>query len=266
MALLGLAFRGGPTTQELRRLLVQRGVDTAGIFERDELVRLVHETNHHHADTEIGGRAMTPPEQALDTMHVQDVMEELDTRGVYFDVLTPTHVLFDLLQQARSDMVPQASRGSSSSDAPPADDFVVSVGSVWDAAEPAWNAARHDVIPFVTGTVGAAVERIKPMSTTAAAVTTGSRARLSKAVRARLRGLHLPPKPIMLAVCIGALRFGIIRTALTAVSLKLALDIVRDAGKSARIAYRDKKRSPLRRWAARRGLESDNDCAETSGT
>ena len=39
-------------------------------------------------------------------MHVQDVMAELDAREVGFDVLTPTHELYEMLQEARASRSP----------------------------------------------------------------------------------------------------------------------------------------------------------------
>ena len=238
LATLGLSLRG-PPTNEVRRLLSQRGVDTAGVYERDELLRLLRE---------IGGEEQSaPPLPPVATMHVQDVMEELAARGVFVDVLTPDATLYDRLREARergpraaSRSTPsQVRRPSSAAGTTPGSAGSVGIENIWDAAKPAWDTAQRELFPFLADTVGAAVEQVKPVAQTAVTAAAKPRERFVQAARARLQMVKLPPKPVLLAICVGALRFGVVRTALTAVSVKLTLDIAREVVTSARSADRD---------------------------
>jgi hypothetical protein len=82
---------------ELSALLRARGVDTSGVFERAELLRLL-------ATPEPGPAGEAAEEQPLprvNDMPAGDVMDELDRRGVTFDVLAPPQKLSRLLVQAR---------------------------------------------------------------------------------------------------------------------------------------------------------------------
>ena len=82
---------------ELSALLRARGVDTSGVFERAELLRLL-------ATPQPGPASEAAEEQPLprvNDMPAGDVMDELDRRGVTFDVLAPPQKLSRLLVQAR---------------------------------------------------------------------------------------------------------------------------------------------------------------------
>ena len=80
-------------------------------------------------------------------------------------------------------------------------------------------------IPVVSATTASAVEG-------AARATSDPRARLAAAARARLSRLRLPPKPVVLVLCVCALRFGLVRTALSALSVKLSLELAQEVSSS----------------------------------
>ena len=101
---------------ELSALLRARGVDTSGVFERAELLRLLA------AAPEPGPAGQAAGDQPLprvNDMPMGDVMDELDRRGVRFDVLAPPQKISRLLVQARrraplEARPPPAPRGSTS--------------------------------------------------------------------------------------------------------------------------------------------------------
>ena len=77
--------------------------------------------------------------------------------------------------------------------------------------------------------VGDAIEKVSPAAA-AAATAGGKRSRGAiQAVRKRLKGVRLPPKPVLLLLCVCALRFGLTRTALAATSAKLTIDLGQEA-------------------------------------
>eukprot|EP00322_Chrysochromulina_rotalis_P001989 CAMPEP_0115830654 /NCGR_PEP_ID=MMETSP0287-20121206/1727_1 /TAXON_ID=412157 /ORGANISM="Chrysochromulina rotalis, Strain UIO044" /LENGTH=305 /DNA_ID=CAMNT_0003283961 /DNA_START=12 /DNA_END=929 /DNA_ORIENTATION=- len=266
-------------------MLAQRGVSTAGVYERPELLRLLRESNGVGQSTELG-----VPLLPVETMHLQDVMSELDSRNIEFDVLTPVPTLHSMLREARQarsgaeqwappshpselkTSAPSAARRSSQGrdrqhprqaqqtfeSAPidyPSIPTAADVESVWAAAQPAWHAAQRDLIPFITDTVEAAAEQVKPVAATAVKATTGSRARIVEVARSRLRRVQLPPKPILLAVCISALRFGITRTLLSALSLKLALEV----GQDVRAALGERSVDTRKHWQHREEARGQRD-------
>ena len=287
----------GPSTKELRRVLSGRGVDTAGIFERSELLSL------------LDASTPSPPVQRLPSiegMESQSLMQELEERGVDFDVLAPDTVLAAQLRAARAQQgsagAPASGTSRSSSrppivTAPPASSSGRAVsqpssrGASRDDAK-AWRPTRgasphRDLRPLVTEAFDEVVHRVGPLASDAieqatpvvsgvvdrvgplvsdavdniipvaskAANAAGTKASEATAHIAtskagqRARGLlknlrpHLPPKPVLLLLCASALRFGLVRTALAAVAVKLALECTRDAYAWAR----------RRRGASRRG-------------
>ena len=80
-------------------------------------------------------------------------------------------------------------------------------------------------VPVVSVTTASAVEG-------AARATNDPRARLAAAARARLSRLRLPPKPVVLVLCVCALRVGLVRTALSALSVKLSLELAQEVSSS----------------------------------
>jgi hypothetical protein len=94
----------GPSARELRQMLSQRGVSTAGIFERDELLRLVEELPLFEEPDIPPLDALIPVEE----MSVQELMFELEERGIDCDVLAPEPALRTLLTAVRAGKVPPA--------------------------------------------------------------------------------------------------------------------------------------------------------------
>eukprot|EP00964_Phaeocystis_antarctica_P039899 scaffold22805_cov59-Phaeocystis_antarctica.AAC.4 len=82
---------------ELSALLRARGVDTSNVFERAELLRLLA-TPEPEPASEAAEEQLLP---RVNDMPAGDVMDELDRRGVMFDVLAPPQKLSRLLVQAR---------------------------------------------------------------------------------------------------------------------------------------------------------------------
>lgn len=80
-----------PGAKEIRRELAALGVSTEGIFERQELDELLERSRSAAtpsgaaAGSSAGGAA--PSEPSLDSMHVQEVMAELEARGEGYDVM-----------------------------------------------------------------------------------------------------------------------------------------------------------------------------------
>lgn len=227
---------GGRSVSELRHILMQRGISTTGVYERDELVRMVKSSGGE-------GAVIVSPQQPIEEMHVQDVMAELETRGVTFDVLTPTPVLYERLRLSRRGDAKQGNgrpcrqqAGPPTSRTPQADDHVTGspppVGGV--DVESAWLAAQREVLQPFADSVGAAVEHLKPVANTAVTAAAAPRKRIVERLRARLRRVRLPSKPVLLAACIGALRFGVVQTTLAAISLGLTIDIVREMNTNVR--------------------------------
>ena len=257
LAVIGLSLRG-PSVSELRRILTQRGVSTTGVFEREELLRLLQES--------VDDEALAPP-QPIEAMHVQDVMAELDARGIGFDVLTPTPVLYERLRASRRGEDTRGRDGSAKrsrrQQAPPTSRrpkkayHQTSAPAGWaDGVDPEsmWNAAQRDLFPLVVETMGAAVEHLKPVAKTAVAATSAPRKRLVERLRARLRRVQVPPKPLILAACVGALRFGVVQTLLAAVSLQLTIDIAREGTDKIRAAALSARREERQRD---NGIEQD---------
>ena len=129
---------------------------------------------------------------------------------------------------------PPAAAGGSPSQQPIPDEPVIGMTR---------GASRHRaLLPLLGDTfngaielLAPAVEQLKPVTATAvanAAKATAARApsaRVVAAARASLRRMQLPPKPIILVLCVSALRFGITRTVLVAVSVKLTLELIQEA-------------------------------------
>ena len=118
----------GPSTRELRRVLAERSIDTAGVFERAELLRLLEASDRRGATS----AASSIPVQS---MSLQEVMDELDARSVAFDVLAPRIALCELLETARG-----SAGGASSPDATArvrTGQDASSSSPIWDVAPPA---------------------------------------------------------------------------------------------------------------------------------
>ena len=82
--------------------------------------------------------------------------------------------------------------------------------------------------------VGNALEDLSPAAA-AAATATGKRSRGAlQAIRSRVSRLKPPPKPVLLLLCVGALRYGLVRTALAASAAKLTIDIGQETYDAAR--------------------------------
>ena len=295
----------GPKAGELRRLLAERGVDASGIFERSELLRLLAETR-----TTAAAAAAADPQ--LETMSVQDVMAELQRRGIGFDVLAPDQALYEMLRKARSKRAAEgsgthattpakptsatttattasttttattatAATGPSRATASPAttDETQHATASrikdrtqpsgakpQGDARMPTRGASEHrDLLPLIGDTmqgalewleptVSGAVDRIAPVAaaaTSSAAAATSSAARVATGarprawlavVRKRLRRVRPPPKPVLLLLCVSALRFGLVRTALAAISVKLAVEVCGDSARVVAGALRSRR-------------------------
>ena len=248
----------GLSTGEIRRLLSVRGVSTQGVFEREELLRILDDSNECAAPEPD---AAAPPVNGMD---VQDVMLELQARGVEFDVLAPIPDLYDQLYSARGDddtvrsstcsqAVQQPQRHTSWRDKSMSSRTPSSPGTasedmtdlipqpLRDAIEPIWCTTRD----FLAESAGAALSELQPGAQAAAKAASRTPSRLVQKLRAQSKKLQLPSKPILLALCICALKFGFVRTALAGISLKLALELTLDAAS--------------RVWQLRRRCNSENE-------
>ena len=93
-----------------------------------------------------------------------------------------------------------------------------------------------DAAEKIAPTVGTVLEDLAP---TAKAVAKAGGARSRGALQAarawaQRLGVRPPPKPVLLALCLGALRYGLVRTALAATAAKLALDLAIELFQAAR--------------------------------
>jgi len=92
------------TVRELRAALHAAGLDTSSIFEREELERLFmrcqdqDDHNPNHSSSDPSYNSSDPP---IATMHVQEIMDELQERGERYDVLAPEPLLRRQLEQLR---------------------------------------------------------------------------------------------------------------------------------------------------------------------
>ena len=94
-----------PRASQLRAELARLGVPTDGVFERDELERLLDRARAEAAARKAEARAAPP---SIEAMAVQEVMDELEARGVRFDVLAPEEKLASQLRRARAQDAPPA--------------------------------------------------------------------------------------------------------------------------------------------------------------
>ena len=273
----------GPRTADARRRLTELGVNTDGVFERSELLRLLETAEERAADA--------PPPIA--SMDLQAIMNELEERGVDFDVLAPQPALMALLQKARrATPRPQPATARTAYSAPPPSTPVYNAPPARPppsppaaaaspappaprAPPPAPPAAPADEAPVqrttrgasphrdlsslvgeavtsavdVAGvvadklapTVGGVIDELAPAakSTVKAAAETASEMaskgaeKLPNGVVQRVRGwlqkARPPPKPVLLLLCVAALRYGLVRTALIASAAKLTIDISNEA-------------------------------------
>ena len=319
------------STGELIDTLKARGIDTTGIFEREELLELLD-------------RTPAPELEPIELMDPQSIMAELELRGGDFDVLAPDHALRDLLSDARAAggewaaaepgsaaepvivTPPPSSAGSASStpssppgaSSPPpspssrrarrsaaarpsgtgggrpdaAEELLPLVGEtfgrVLDTVAPVVTGVVDLAVPVVTDAVGGvsqAVERYAPRASEAASQVgskVGSKATAAatkvasaaggqhareawSAARDRLKALGVavkpPPKPVLLLLCGSSLKFGLTRTVLAAVSLRLTLDLCQEGVVRARAFSSRKARQPqqLRQpgGEVRRGRNAD---------
>ena len=222
----------GLRTAELRSLLQSRGVDTAGIFERGELLRLL---------TDLP-RTERPRLPDPSDMHAGDIMTELDQLGVDFDVLSPTHTLATLLRRARagnrhSRVAFHPGQRQEHATAESIDESPDSGPPV--AADQPKEIKTPDLLPLVVGAATTASTLLSRALGEASAVATGMPDALT--VRSRF-SLSRRFQAALLALCLCALRFGIARTVLIAVSLKLTQELVVGSvwpGPSRRRARRD---------------------------
>lgn len=81
------------STGELMEMLRDRGIDPSGIYERSELLALLESTEPWPRQIDV---------QPVELMDLQSLMQELEERGVEFDVLAPDAVLMRLLADARA--------------------------------------------------------------------------------------------------------------------------------------------------------------------
>ena len=231
----------GLRTSELRALLRSRGIDTAGVFEREELLRLL--------------AVAPPPSRSRDSVHdlpLQDIMDELEQRGVAFDVLAPTPLLAQLLVEARAS-------GEQSSDASRAG----GAGAPSPAPQPQPHraasraAATHhgsgadspadtlEETPPAAGAAGAGAAKGTELLPIARGVAAG----LGALVSSVFAGLPLPSewsvpdspllkrplrlgaraKVLLLLFCLCALRYGLVRAVLALTSLKLSQELLSSA-------------------------------------
>jgi hypothetical protein len=276
----------GPTTAQLRQLLAQRGVSTAGIFEREELMALAMETGG------LGG-APASSSDGIEALSLQDVMSELEDRNVPFDILSPKPVLYDLLRKERSGeaswrpttsspreadqkrQMPTSPRADSNprnfrdeglasaaaaniprrstraSRAPPSSQRRPEKHEADEPWAELTDAVQEDLVPIISDVASGIYEQVSPwvrpataaaakavrpataVAAKAAAKTAakarGSRARIASLARKWLPNVQLPPRPVLLAFCVGALRFGVVRAALAAVALQLTVELGQEA-------------------------------------
>ena len=225
---------------ELRRELERRGVSTADVFELEELLRLLDEDDQQRSvDQQRCARpSPRPPRRAGDERDVSElsiveVLRELQQRGVSHDVLAPDAALVELLRSTRGG-APAAARPPRgppprrppTGRAPPGsplEEVADGLASAVDwlvprAVEPLVGIAKAGVEVVASGE---AYER-------AAAVSATPRAKAAAVTRRVRRAVQLPPKPVLLGLCVCALKFGPVRTALVAACLKLSVELVHE--------------------------------------
>ena len=100
-ASVALAARG-PSTSEVIRRLKSLGVDTSNVYEKRELLRLLEVVEAQQPPaSSTQAPPDGPPPTPIGEMDLQDIMYELEERGVDFDVLAPEPALITLLKKAR---------------------------------------------------------------------------------------------------------------------------------------------------------------------
>ena len=92
------------------------------------------------------------------------------------------------------------------------------LGSAFAWAKPAVESVVEQVSPAAAAAAEKATEAVVPRSKG-----------VLTALRARLRRVKPPPKPVLLLVCLSALKFGLVRTLLIALTAKLAVELSIDA-------------------------------------
>ena len=283
----------GPRTGEVKRRLAELGVNTDSVFERSEMLRLleVAEARAAEAPAEV-----LPP---VGSMDLQGLMNELEDRGIDFDVLAPEPALVSLLHKARkadhraaprrqpAAYSPPATYAPAQSTAParpppsppqpapspppppapssappsaaPAAATSAPAAATAPSEAPAQRTTRgaspHRDLSSLVGeavtsavdvasgvaekmapAVGGVIDELTPAAQAAAATATATASsgvqKLPRGVVQRVRGwlqkVHPPPKPVLLLLCVAALRYGLVRTALAATAAKLTLDIGRE--------------------------------------
>lgn len=227
----------GLRTSELRALLRSRGIDTTGIFEREELVRLL---------------AVAPPSNPHDSVHdlpLQVIMDELEERGVAFDVLAPTPQLAQLLVEARAHSS-DASRAGASGPSPGPQPQPHRAASRAPAARDGGGAGPPaDTLEGRPPATSAAAAGAASKGTELLPVAHGVAAGLGKLLSTVFAGLPLPaewsvPDPpllkrplrlgarakvLLLLFCLCALRYGLVRAVLALTSLKLSQELLSSA-------------------------------------
>jgi len=248
---------GELSARELRRELASRGISAAGVFEREELQRLL--------DASAGAAADAVVDAAVEAMSVQEMMEELQARGAGFDVLSPAPVLADQLRRlrraqprapapapapsppppppprpaARSPPAPRAPPPA----APPPPAATAAAPAAAAAAAPTAAAAPD---PLASPAYPAGTSNHTSLLPLLGSVWEGAKARAPEAAGAvggavggplRALGDALPElrvglgamrprtKAALLAVCVGVLRYGLVRTAVALLAARLAADL-----------------------------------------
>ncbi|KAL3905345.1 MAG: hypothetical protein SGPRY_010944 [Prymnesium sp.] len=276
-----------PPISLLRRELESRGIDTRGLYERAEFVRLLAESEGKQQRPRAG-----LPE--VGTMTIQEMMEELDLRAVSYDVLSPSWKLAAELQRARAGQgqrVSQPPTPPTKAPSPPVprrameenerereelsfmEDFsyeraepshkragqsqqsqrsqqpgVEERGEQTDRARAASSPAAMpstDAAVFVDGAVeavGSIASKLASATVAIPAIATDlmnvssptawhspvPQAWKESLTSGPFRRLRPPPKPVLLVICLCALRYGIGRTLIVALAALLSLDIVSD--------------------------------------
>ena len=245
----------GPPVSELRKRLADFGIATDAVFEKKELLRLLEEAEQR--------RPPKPQLPAIESMDLQAVMGELEDRGVGFDVLAPEPSLYALLKKTRAKAGQQATAAWAARvatppparapvapppSAPPPSSSSAAAGA--QERRTTRGASPHrdlgsfavDAVSTTVGVAKATAENLAPkvggvidqlgvVPAAAAAASSPKAKRVRdavKALRTRLKGVKPPSKPVLLLLCVGALRYGLTRTALAAAAAKLTLEIAQD--------------------------------------
>ena len=256
---------GGPTTSEVRRRLAEYGVSTAGVFERSELLRLLQTAEQAQPSgapppvasmdvqsvmAELEERGIDfdvlAPEPALFAalerarssargrerrqQSARQAAQQQPARAPRREAPTPPRPRPSPPPPASQPFTPTAAKPAEkprreSRGASQYSDLSGLVGDAFGSAVEIVSGAAEKAAPIV----GDAIEKVSPAAA-AAATAGGKRSRGAiQAVRKRLKGVRLPPKPVLLLLCVCALRFGLTRTALAATSAKLTIDLGQEA-------------------------------------